>query len=404
MGSVPERPVAVAAACGACRKQKIKCPGERPSCQRCVRRGIDCHYTTNPGETKPQALRRNYLQLRSQVSAHRELLELMRRLPERDAQEVLRRIRAGAGAGAEDLGGMLQHVKAGSVLVQMAVRPETRMQYVLPYRSEIPAGDVADNPYLESLLYEAAGLLPGTGTGTGTGTGRIASGAMAEVEHQSPYLKPLHAAEMVDPRLSDARPSLWTTVCADDALMRDLLGVFLRCEYHFAAAFQKDYFLEDLAGHRPGPGPGPGPGPSRAAGSPGSAGSAFCSPLLVNVVLAYACVCHPGLPRRAEYWNPNTLLYRFLAEARRIWELECGAARVTTVQAGILLNAIYTLCGLDEVGQAYRVQAVALAGRMGLFERAGGGGGEGVDEGSTREDRVLRGRAFTAWALYNWET
>ena len=52
------------------------------------------------------------------------------------------------------------------------------------------------------------------------------------------------------------------------ALMRDLLRVFLRCEYHFTAAIQKDLFLEDMAAQR----------------------EDFCSSLLVNMVLAYSCV------------------------------------------------------------------------------------------------------------------
>lgn len=55
--------------------------------------------------------------------------------------------------------------------------------------------------------------------------------------------------------------------------MRDL-GVFLRCEYQFTSAFQKDYFLEDMASHR----------------------AEFCSSLLVNVILAYSCV------RRCPAW------------------------------------------------------------------------------------------------------
>ena len=60
-------------------------------------------------------------------------------------------------------------------------------------------------------------------------------------------------------------------------------------------------------------------------------------------------------------------MYRFIAEAKRIWELEASQPRMTTIQAGILLSIFYSLCGLDEIGQKYRIQAIALAQSMRLF-------------------------------------
>jgi hypothetical protein len=50
--------------------------------------------------------------------------------------------------------------------------------------------------------------------------------------------------------------------------MRDLLSVWLRCEYHFTAAFQKDLFLEDIGAQR----------------------EDFCLLLLVNIMLEYSYV------------------------------------------------------------------------------------------------------------------
>ncbi|ENH71172.1 hypothetical protein FOC1_g10000635 [Fusarium oxysporum f. sp. cubense race 1] len=50
----------------------------------------------------------------------------------------------------------------------------------------------------------------------------------------------------------------------------------------------------------------------------------FCSPLLVNAVLAEACHSYRKATHRAQFWRPETLGYRFLAEAKRLWELESG--------------------------------------------------------------------------------
>ncbi|KAI1842379.1 hypothetical protein JX266_011420 [Neoarthrinium moseri] len=352
----------VPAACDACRKQKCKCFGERPACRRCVQRRIRCRYAAAPGETSSQALRRNYDDLRNRATAHEEIVELLKSLPDQEAHHVLQKIRAGT-----DITSILSHIKAGDLLLQMSVLPETRFRYKFPYRSDMPEDYIPNNPYLDSFIYDVASLYPVDQSPSPSNSSSVS----AVDEYHSLYQKPFHAAHVVDARLSEAKPSLWTAVCDDDVLMRELIGVWLRCEYQFTAAFQKDLFLEDMAAKR----------------------EDFCSSLLVNMILAYSCVCWPQFSNRAEYWNPNTLQYRFLAEAKRLWEVECSEPRITTIQTGMLLNVFYNLCGLDEIGQAYRIHAISLAHELRLFD------GRILGQSS----RIRHGRLFTAWSLYSWE-
>ena len=188
----------------------------------------------------------------------------MKDLPEQEAQDIFQRIRSGA-----DITTILNQVKAGDLLLQLAVMPETRFCYEFPYRSTMPEDYFPDNPYLESLIFEATSLLPDKSTKPSENGESPLISSLYTGEYRNLYLKPFHAAEIVDPLLIDVRPSLWTAVCDNDLLMRDLLGVFLRCEYQFTSAFQKDNFLNDMAVER----------------------GDFCSSLLVNAVLAYSCVC-----------------------------------------------------------------------------------------------------------------
>ena len=105
-------------------------------------------------------------------------------------------------------------------------------------------------------------------------------------------------------------------------------------------------------------------------------------------------VCYPLFTNRADYWNPNTLQYRFVAEAKRLWELEADEPRLSTIQAGVIFNVYYNLCGLDKIGQAYRIKAITLAQQIQLFDCT-------VNKlGARVRDRW----AYTAWALFNWET
>ena len=203
------------------------------------------------------------------MTVQQEVFDLLKTLPDQQAQNVLQMIRSGVDAST-----IVNQVKAADLLLQLAVEPETRFRYEFPYRSEMPRNYISNNPYLNSLLYEAASLYPPAQyPELPKNTASIHSTILNSTEYRSIYLKPFHAAQVVEPLLSDVRPSFWTAVYDDDVLMRDLLGVFFRCEYQFTMAFQKDYFLEDMAAKR----------------------HDFCSSLLVNIMLAYSCVRYLGM-------------------------------------------------------------------------------------------------------------
>ncbi len=87
--------------------------------------------------------------------------------------------------------------------------------------------------------------------------------------------------------------------------------------------------------------------------------------------------------------------YQFFAEARRLWELEATSTRVrlTTIQAAILLHLINLVNAIDAVGYTYTTQAVDMARRIKLF------GGLVAEQDAKRR----HAKAFTAWALYNWQ-
>jgi hypothetical protein len=184
---------------------------------------------------------------------------MLKTLPDKEAQNVLRRLRQG-----NDVATIVDQIKAADFLLQLSVVPETRMRYELPYRTEMPVELLDNNPYLNSLLFEAASLYSKSSSQC-LGQQEAAS----DSEKQSLYIKPFHAAEVLDPLLFDAQPSKWTAISNDDVLMRDLLSVFFWCEYKMTSAFQKNLFLEDMNAGR----------------------EDFCSELLVDAVLGYACVC-----------------------------------------------------------------------------------------------------------------
>ena len=176
------------------------------------------------------------------------------------------------------MGAIVNHVKDGDLLLQLQLVPETRLRYELPYSRDMPSLLLTSgSPYLESLIYEAASQRALQSqvhkTIATEPEQRVFPEDYTSPMYQDPYVKPYHAAVFVEPRLENARPSEWTTVSKDDALMRDLLAAYFTHEYHLWPVFQKDYFLEDMADVK-----------TERRRTP------CCSALLVNAILAYACV------------------------------------------------------------------------------------------------------------------
>ncbi|KAM0241552.1 hypothetical protein ACHAP5_007508 [Fusarium lateritium] len=93
---------------------------------------------------------------------------------------------------------------------------------------------------------------------------------------------------------------------------------------------------------------------------------------------------------RAKFWNPRTLGYQFLAEARRLWEFEAGKAQLTTIQAAIVISVVLGADGSDKIGNSYLAQAISAAHSIQLFS----------PPTKAIDDTEYNARAITAWALF----
>lgn len=431
----------------------LQCNGARPRCAACTRRDLQCHYSTEPSESRFAALKRTHARteqildeiraandssqkilhalaskgedealalfhrvrrgddassLLREISAaplaapgqssrkrdaqsfledareapmeprarssitpmdaqapkepHKELFDLLKSMPETESLEITRRIRRGA-----NIFELLRYVRDGNLTLQLALVPETHRRYQFPYRSEVPKFlCTSDNPYLSHLLDEVN--FNSAPPKRGRPAKRIRPAA---TPFSTLYLAPYRAAEIVDPYLWRASAAKWTTVIKDDRLLTRLLNSYFLHHYPVFPCVHKDYFLEDMVAGR----------------------NRFCSPLLVNTILAAACHADESIPGSAKFWEPSNLAYRFLAEAKRLWELQSGQSSLTTIQAATILNVICNEDAMDKVGRAYIVQAVAMAHDIDLFDPS-------VQHRSTK---MQRARAFTAWSLFAWD-
>ncbi|KAK3301063.1 uncharacterized protein B0H64DRAFT_382525 [Chaetomium fimeti] len=392
-----KRGQATTAACGACRKRKSKCDGERPACSICRDRGTACEFDTNAAETHTQALKRKFNELQSQKSAFEQVYDVLQARSEQEAKEVFRRIRSGSDAGT-----ILRHVNYGDMLVQLALVPEARFRYEFPYLPDMPPFlRNMDNPYLDSDVYEYALRQcsnPSHQTGYQRPQQRLLTNAANGADsvygagQLDPYHKPYSSATVVHPWLDSVKPSKWTTVSSDDDLLRKILHDYFLFDYDWFTFFHKDHFLEDMGTENP----------------------RFCTPLLVNALLCMGCFCHRGLQGRAEFWNPKNIGYQFLAEAKRLFELESSVerpfrdptdptwehrdreweqTRLTTIQAALLLTLIYNLNASDKIGWRFTLNAIEMADEIQLL-------GPPLERHSPE---MQCARTYTAWGLFCWQ-
>ncbi|KAJ3453762.1 hypothetical protein MRS44_018394 [Fusarium solani] len=325
------------------------------ACEPCRKRKAKCHYQASDRDL--HGLKRKYDEIQEKTNTYEQLYHLLRCLPERESYGILRRLREGA-----DVATTMRQVKDGDLLLQLAWAPETRLRYEFPYSTSMPAALLSPgSPYLGSPVFQTTfHALPQSAEQT------EAWASPSETIYMTPY----HAAELIDPHIPSIQVSKWTSVESDDELLRTLLRAYFLHDYANYTCFQKDIFLQAMRD-----------GDAR-----------FCSPLLVNAVLAEACHSYSGVTHRAQLWRPETLGYRFLEEAKRLWELESGKVKLTTLHAALVLHIIYTINGMDQVGISYLLQSVQLAQDLKLFAPE-------QEKGRKRAARV-----FTAWALYRWQS
>ncbi|KAM0561599.1 hypothetical protein ACHAPJ_002767 [Fusarium lateritium] len=349
------------AACLACRKRKVRCDGIEPRCSECVRRRVPCEYPTTDGQNS-RAIKKKLTDMEERLQAHEELYSIMQTKTEEESLSILNRIRSG-----QDVRSVLRHLQDGDLLLQVALVPETWHRYKFPYHPEMPAFLLnSRNQYLQSRIYKLVSEPEPASTDPHA---RLQAARVGDEAH---YRAPYYAARIVEPRVDAARPSHWTLVPASDSLLKELLRLYFLHEYPTFSFFHKDYFLEDMAAGR----------------------KRFCSSMLVNSIFAAACHAYAKAKHRTEYWNPQSLQYQFVAEARRIRELEIHQDSLTTLQASLIMALTYNVNGVDEIGWSYALQTIEMADRMKMFD----------PPPDSMDDRMKAARGFTAWALFSFQS
>ncbi|OTA58928.1 hypothetical protein K449DRAFT_116197 [Hypoxylon sp. EC38] len=362
-------------ACTECRKKRAKCDGQKP-CGRCKsQKDVECVYEIPVRQSKEnlrheiEALRRQQRQSDSVFSAlvRPELVE-----------EILQRLRQ--GQSVENISEWLGNTaipSGGNSLPGFARPGEPRSGVTLPPLSTY-GGTIAG-----AGGYSTIGMSPATAQ---------AHGMNQEFDSNSPWnfsshsqtvstrsdshpdimqwtaeapprsrvgmwlqdqssstegpryrgvdqvLAPLDSPEM------KVSPGTWTTVTTDAGLVQHLLALYFCWEYPTFASLSKEHFMKDFLNGRP----------------------RYCSPILVNALLALGCRFSTQPNTRANPNDSRTAGDHFFKEALRLFYRESNHHTLTTIQALGIMSIREASCGRDSESWYYAGQSIRLAIEMGL--------------------------------------
>ena len=176
-------------------------------------------------------------------------------------------------------------------------------------------------------------------------------------------LSPLEEPDMKSPS------SRWTSITDDINLVQHLLALYFCWEYPTFASLSKEHFLRDFQDGR----------------------HRFCSPILVNALLALGCRFSTQPMTRANPSDPYSSGDHFFKECQRLFYQETDHHSLTTIQALGIMSIREASCGRDSESWFYAGQSIRLAIEMGLHRIA--------DEGDEDEIAVQAATFWGAFAL-----
>ncbi|KAE8348840.1 hypothetical protein BDV28DRAFT_152443 [Aspergillus coremiiformis] len=139
----------------------------------------------------------------------------------------------------------------------------------------------------------------------------------------------------------------WTTVTEDADLVSHLVSLYFTWDFPFHVFLDRDVFLRDMARS--------------------DLKSEFCSPFLVNALLANACYFSDYLEA---YVDPGDIVTKggdFLAEAERLRDEEPAKLSLAFLQGTLLLYERYSISGYNDLGYKMLHQAIWTGESLGLI-------------------------------------
>ncbi|KAG7426153.1 Nitrogen assimilation transcription factor nit-4 [Fusarium oxysporum f. sp. raphani] len=369
-------------ACKECRKKRAKCDGKKP-CGRCkAQKDVECVYEILVRRSK-EDLRTEIESLRQKQRSGDQVFAALVR-PEL-WEEVLTRLRGGQPIKniSEWLGSLSR--SSGGGLSSFSSRPEAPTMGPIP---GFPGSGLGSLTAMSLGVNQVLPQQPSMGPEIGqhspwhssfhSETGSTRSNSHPDIMDWTTDLRGppqnrvgswaagMHPDQMTDGiryrgteqiLSSSNEPELrtptltWTAITSDSTLVQHLLALYFCWEYPTFASLSKEHFLQDFQEGR----------------------NRYCSPILVNALVALGCRFSTQPMSRASPKDPHTSGDHFFKESLRLFSQERDHHTLTTIQALGIMSIREASCGRDSESWYYAGQSIRLAIEMGLHRIMDGG-------------------------------
>ena len=163
------------------------------------------------------------------------------------------------------------------------------------------------------------------------------------------------AASQVDQYQQQEKPlTSWTTVTSNPEVIKHILNMYWTWHYPFFTLLSKTLFYRDFHLGKPPPDT--------------HRRTEYCTPLLVNAILALGCHFTSSPAAREDPEDSATTGDHFFNEAKRLYveHDEYGKPRLATVQALALMSVREAGCGREAKGWVYSGMSFRMASDMGI--------------------------------------
>ncbi|KAF7546590.1 hypothetical protein G7Z17_g8337 [Cylindrodendrum hubeiense] len=354
----------VSTACVACRKRKSKCDGAVPSCAACASvYGTECVYDPNSDHRRKGVYREKVDSMKARNSTLQILIEAILNADEEDVPDIVNRIRT---CNSLD-----------SVAEQILKQQQQQEKEI----EEAQGLDQAADPFSADQPVEGERDLARK-----MGELRLENGSVRFIGGTS------HLIYLGDPHQGESDPNpeqltfgedpitTWTRVTQDTQLITHLMNMYFNWHYPYFTTLSKTMFFRDFMKGKSGLG----------------RGTAYCSSLLVNAMLALGCHFTSVAGAYGTAGDSRTKGDHFFAEAKRliIENDEYEKPRLVTVQALALMSVREAGCAREAKGWVYSGMSFRMAEDIGL----------NLDVGELDKERMsdheIDARRITFWGCY----
>lgn len=169
--------------------------------------------------------------------------------------------------------------------------------------------------------------------------------------------------------------SYWFRISQDAELIDHLLNLYFSWIHPFYTFFSKDHFLKDMQ----------------------QGGTRYCSPILLNAILAVACAYSDRPAARTEPCRPETAGDYFFEEALEL-NRRTDETSLTTIQAVAVMALREGSAGREHIAYRLSGKCVRMAIELGLHLMDPPGGVAGL------RPIDLEIRKITFWGIFNLDT